>query len=60
MPKPFDSVLSFLGIYPKEIMSTHKDLFIGMIITEFLMIVKIYIDSISEVGKLLGKSWYPS
>lgn len=41
-------------------MSTHKDLFIGMIITEFLMIMKIYIDSISEIGKLLSKSWYPS
>lgn len=42
--KPFDSVLSFLRSYLNEIMSMHKDLFVGMIIPELLLIVKIHKD----------------
>lgn len=58
--KPFDSVLSFLRSYANEIRSMHKDLFVGMIIPELLVIVKIHKDSMSNLGKLLSKLWYNS
>lgn len=56
MFKSFDSVFLLLGIYPKDIMSMCKDLFIGMIT------IVIYDHEISQrlcmsnMGKLLSES----